>query len=101
MLFLKKQLYYWFEYLYLRFFTSAVSPYSNKSTVFEYSAGGLLAGAMYKLPMGGKAMVAGGVGGAALGTVAGAISVGIMKLTGTTTEEVRYWRRDWKERINR
>jgi hypothetical protein len=56
---------------------------------------------MYKLPMGGKAMIAGGVGGAALGTVAGAISVGIMKLTGTTTEEVRYWRKDWKERMNR
>jgi len=31
-----------------------------------------------------------------LGTIAGALSVGIMKLTGTTTEELRYWRKGWK-----
>lgn len=65
--------------------------------MFEYSAGGFLAGAMYKFPMGPKAMVAGGLGGAVLGTAAGAISVGVMKLTGTTTEELRYLRHGWKE----
>lgn len=84
-----------------RFFTTAVSTYRNKSSVFEYSAGGLLAGSMYKLPMGPKAMVSGGLAGVALGTVAGCVSVGIMKLTGTTTEELRYWKKGWKEASNR
>lgn len=86
---------------YFRFFTTAVSTYRNKSTVFEYSAGGLLAGAMYKFPMGPKAMVAGGLGGGVLGTVAGVITVGLMKLTGTTAEDIRYLRKDWKDRQNR
>jgi hypothetical protein len=52
---------------------------------------------MYKLPMGPKAMVSGGIAGAAMGTIAGALIVGTMKLSGTTTEELRYWRKGWKE----
>nr|SVE76083.1 EOG090X0FS6 [Daphnia hispanica] len=79
------------------FFTTAVSTYRNKSTVFEYSAGGLLAGSMYKLPMGPKAMISGGLAGAAMGTVAGVLTVGMMKLTGTTAEDLRYWKQGWKE----
>ncbi|XP_057369833.1 RPII140-upstream gene protein-like [Daphnia carinata] len=83
------------------FFTTAVSTYRNKSSVFEYSAGGLLAGAMYKLPMGPKAMISGGFAGAAMGTVAGVLTVGIMKLSGTTAEDLRYWKKGWKEAANR
>ena len=37
----------------------------------------------------------------ALGTIAGAMSVGVMKLTGTTTEELRYFRHGWKTASNR
>nr|SVE90836.1 EOG090X0FS6 [Daphnia sinensis] len=83
------------------FFTTAVSTYRNKSSVFEYSAGGLLAGSMYKLPMGPKAMISGGLAGAALGTVAGVLTVGAMKLSGTTAEDLRYWKKGWKEAANR
>ncbi|XP_046446378.1 RPII140-upstream gene protein-like [Daphnia pulex] len=83
------------------FFTTAVSTYRNKSSIFEFSAGGLLAGSMYKFTMGPKAMVAGGLAGGVLGTVAGAVTVGLLKLTGTTTEELRYWRKGWKESQNR
>nr|SVE88331.1 EOG090X0FS6 [Daphnia similis] len=83
------------------FFTTAVSTYRNKSSVFEYSAGGLLAGSMYKLPMGPKAMISGGLAGAAMGTVAGVVTVGIMKLSGTTAEDLRYWKKGWKEAANR
>jgi len=82
-------------------FTTAVSTYRNKSSVIEYSAGGVLAGAVYKLPMGPKAMFSGGLIGGALGTIAGAMSVGVMKLTGTTTEELRYFRHGWKTASNR
>nr|SVE75450.1 EOG090X0FS6 [Daphnia dolichocephala] len=83
------------------FFTTAVSTYRNKSSVLEYSAGGLLAGSMYKLPMGPKAMVSGGLMGTALGTVAGVLAVGIMKVSGTTAEDLRYWKKGWKESLNR
>jgi len=82
------------------FFTTAVSTYRNKSSVLEYSVGGLLAGAVYKFPMGPRAIFAGGLIGSVLGTAAGILSVGTMKLTGTTTEELRYWRRGWKTASN-
>jgi len=84
-----------------RFFTTAVSTYRNKSSVIEYSAGGLLAGAAYKFPMGPKAMFSGGLVGSGLGLIAGCLSVGIMKMTGTTTEELRFWRQDWKASSHR
>jgi hypothetical protein len=58
-------------------------------------------GSMYKFTMGPKAMVSGGLAGGVLGTVAGAVTVGLLKLTGTTTEELRYWRKGWKESQNR
>nr|SVE92713.1 EOG090X0FS6 [Megafenestra aurita] len=83
------------------FFTTVVSTYRNKSSIFEYSAGGLLAGAMYKSTMGPKAMVSGGLAGGVLGAMAGAVSVGAMMLTGTTTEELRYWKKGWKDASNR
>lgn len=51
--------------------------------------------------MGPRGMAAGGVVGGGLGTVAGLISVGLLKLTGTTMEEARYWQYKWKtERTN-
>lgn len=85
----------------ISFFTTVVSTYRNKSSIFEYSAGGLLAGAMYKSTMGPKAMVSGGLAGGVLGAMAGAVSVGAMMLTGTTTEELRYWKKGWKDASNR
>lgn len=41
-------------------------------------------------------MVAGAAVGGGLGLVAGGISVGLLKLTGTSMEEVRYWQYKWK-----
>ena len=80
-----------------RFFTTLVSTYRGKSSVVEYTAGGALAGATYKTMMGPRAMLAGAVAGGVLGTFAGGATVAIMTLTGTTTEQVRYWRSGWKE----
>lgn len=51
----------WYRGISIRFFTTAVSTYRNKSSVIEYSAGGLLAGAVYKFPMGPKAVISGGL----------------------------------------
>lgn len=46
-------------------------------------------------------MISGGLAGAAMGTVAGVLTVGIMKLSGTTAEDLRYWKKGWKEAVNR
>lgn len=41
-------------------------------------------------------MGAGALVGGSLGVVAGGITVGLLKLTGTTMEEVRYWQYKWR-----
>lgn len=46
--------------------------------------------------MGPKGMVAGGLVGGVFGTVAGVVSLGILKLSGRSMEEVRYWQYKWK-----
>ncbi|KAG5673832.1 hypothetical protein PVAND_003846 [Polypedilum vanderplanki] len=73
-----------------------ISVYRNEFTIFEYIIGGATTGALYKWKMGPRGMTAGFLVGGALGIVGGAFSVGIMKLTGTTMKEVRYWQYKWK-----
>jgi O-antigen ligase len=81
--------------------STTISVYRNEYTVFEYIAGGMATGALYKWKMGPRGMFAGGCVGGFLGTFAGLVSIGLLKLTGTTMEEVRYWQYKWKsERIN-
>lgn len=41
-------------------------------------------------------MVSGALVGGGIGSVAGLITVGLLKLTGTSMEEVRYWQYKWK-----
>lgn len=76
--------------------STTISVYRNKFTIFEYIAGGMITGAVYKWKMGPTGMAAGCLVGGGLGLVAGAISVGILSLTGTTMEEMRYWQYKWK-----
>lgn len=78
-------------------FTTTISVYRGKSSIFEYLGGGTITGMLYKLKSGPKAMIAGGVVGGALGSIAGAVSLGLMYLTGTSMEEMRYWQYKWKE----
>lgn len=50
--------------------------------------------------MGPRGMTAGAAVGAALGIVSGGVSIGLIKLSGVTMEETRYWQYKWKtERI--
>ena len=51
---------------------------------------------MYKMSLGLRGMAAGGIIGGALGGVAGAASLLIMNLTGTSMEDVRYWQYKWR-----
>ncbi|XP_053684640.1 RPII140-upstream gene protein [Sabethes cyaneus] len=73
-----------------------ISVYRGKSSIWEYLAAGGTAGALYKFNMGLKGMTSGGLVGLAFGGVAGVISLGILKASGTTMEEVRFWQYKWK-----
>uniref|UniRef100_A0A182YS17 Complex I assembly factor TIMMDC1, mitochondrial n=2 Tax=Anopheles stephensi TaxID=30069 RepID=A0A182YS17_ANOST len=72
-----------------------VSVYRGKSSLYEYMAAGSITGAMYKFSMGLRGMASGGLVGLVLGGLAGGLSLGIMRATGTTMEEVRFWQYKW------
>ncbi|KFB42184.1 AGAP001426-PA-like protein [Anopheles sinensis] len=75
---------------------TVISVYRGKSSLYEYLAAGGVTGAMYKFSMGLRGMASGGLVGLALGGVAGGLSLGIMRATGTTMEEVRFWQYKWQ-----
>jgi len=74
-----------------------IAVYRGKSSVYEYIAAGALTGAGYKLRMGPKGMASGLLVGGFLGTIAGGISMVILKSSGMTMEEVRYWQYKWRD----
>lgn len=75
---------------------TAISVYRAKSSVYEYTAAGTVAGAMYKINTGLRGMTVGGLLGGTLGSLAGLVSLLILKFSGTSMEEVRYWQYNWK-----
>lgn len=78
-----------------------MSVYRGKSSMWEYVAAGSTTGALFRMNLGLRGMVAGAVVGGALGIFAGGASLGVMKLSGTSMEEVRYWQYKWhKQRID-
>ena len=76
--------------------TTIMAVYRGKTSMYEYILAGVATGSMYKFNMGLRGMAAGGIVGGFLGTVAGGISVAILKSTGMTMEEVRYWQYKWR-----
>lgn len=77
-----------------RFFsaiTTTIAAYRGKSSLWEYLAAGGCTGALYKLNMGLKGMASGGIVGSALGGIAGLFTLGLLKLAGTSMEDVLYW----------
>uniref|UniRef100_A0A2M4CG99 Complex I assembly factor TIMMDC1, mitochondrial n=1 Tax=Anopheles darlingi TaxID=43151 RepID=A0A2M4CG99_ANODA len=75
---------------------TVISVYRGKSSLYEYLAAGSVTGAMYKFSMGFRGMASGGLIGMALGGLAGGLSLIIMRATGTTMEEVRFWQYKWQ-----
>lgn len=51
---------------------------------------------MYKFNSGLRGMAAGGILGCGLGGLAGVISLMVLKASGTSMEEIRYWQYNWK-----
>ena len=70
--------------------TTVVSVYRGKSSIWEYLTAGVLTGSLYKFSMGPRGMLAGGLVGGAFGTIAGGLSLLILRTTGMSMEEVRY-----------
>lgn len=80
--------------------STVISNYRNKVSVSDYTAGGVLAGAVYKFSLGPKGMVAGGFFGGFLGTLSGVMWSVMLKLSGIKMPEVysethKYFR--WKD----
>lgn len=70
-------------------FTSSIAAYRGKSSVIEYTGGGIITGAIFRLKLGPRASVAGAILGGALGTLAGTLNMAILYLTGTSTDQLR------------
>ncbi|KAH8375856.1 RPII140-upstream gene protein [Drosophila serrata] len=75
---------------------TCISVYRGKSSIYEYLAAGSLTGSLYKMNLGLRGMAAGGIIGGFLGGVAGVTSLLLMKASGTSMEEVRYWQYKWR-----
>lgn len=73
-----------------------MAVYRNKSSIVEYLAAGGITGSLYKVNMGLRGMAVGGILGGALGGVAGLLSLLVLRLSGTSMEEVRYWQYKWR-----
>ncbi|PSN37424.1 RPII140-upstream protein [Blattella germanica] len=76
--------------------TTTIAVYRGHSSIVEYTAAGALTGALFKCNLGLRGIVVGGGLGGVLGGIAGLASLGILKMTGMTMEEVRYWQHEWK-----
>ncbi|XP_037026165.1 RPII140-upstream gene protein [Bradysia coprophila] len=75
---------------------TTISVYRGKSSIYEYLAAGLLTGSMYKVNGGLRGMTVGGLLGCGLGGLAGICSLLVLKASGKSMEEVRYWQYNWK-----
>lgn len=80
----------------LRGIVTTISVYRGKTSIYEYLAGGVVSGSIYKVNNGLRGMAVGGLLGLALGGLAGACQLLILRSSGKSMEEVRYWQYNWK-----
>lgn len=74
-----------------------ISVYREKSSIYEYLTAGAITGSLFKFNLGLRGIAVGGLVGGGLGGVAGLLSLALMKMSGTSMEEVRYWQYKWRE----
>ncbi|KAK3915879.1 RPII140-upstream gene protein [Frankliniella fusca] len=85
--------------------SSAVSLYRNKEGILEYTTAGLAAGMAYRIHLGIRRIIVGGILGSTLGTVTGLINTGLFKIFGFSMSQLRdvnyslkiYKSRMWEE----
>ncbi|KAK5644505.1 hypothetical protein RI129_005805 [Pyrocoelia pectoralis] len=71
------------------------STYRGKNGILEHTLAGTVAGSLYKFKLGPTATVVGGIVGGFLGSGAGIVTSYLLRLTGMTMQEVRYWNYKW------
>ncbi|KAK9881748.1 hypothetical protein WA026_017269 [Henosepilachna vigintioctopunctata] len=69
--------------------STMISVYRGKNGILEFILAGTATGALYKWQMGPKGWIVGAVVGSFLGLTSGAVTYGILELTGQTMDEVR------------
>lgn len=74
-----------------------IGVYRGHSSLFEFLAAGALIGSFYKFHLGPKGMISGGVFGGLFGLLGGFLSTTILKLSGQSMEDMRYWQYKWRE----
>lgn len=77
--------------------TTIISVYRGKSSIIEYAVAGACTGSIYKFNLGLRGIAAGSLVGGSLGTIAGLVSLMLLKATGTTMEEVQFYQYKWRE----
>ncbi|XP_018333781.1 RPII140-upstream gene protein [Agrilus planipennis] len=73
-----------------------VSTYRNKHGILEHVIAGATSGFLYQLQVGPKAWIVGAGLGVFLGAIGGSCTLALLKLSGMTMEETRYWQNKWK-----
>ncbi|XP_030761692.1 RPII140-upstream gene protein [Sitophilus oryzae] len=74
-----------------------IQTYNEDYGIMEYVVSGGLTGFMYKFYAGPRACIVGTGLGSALGLMCGAATWSIMKFSGLSLKEARYWQYKWKE----
>lgn len=66
-----------------------IAAYRGKPGMIEYIGAGAVSGGFYKMNMGIRGLAVGTIIGGLCGTVAGASSIALLKLTGYTMEDIQ------------
>nr|XP_023019952.1 RPII140-upstream gene protein [Leptinotarsa decemlineata] len=77
--------------------STTIQVYRGKYGIMEYVAAGSLTGTLYKFNMGPRGWLVGGGLGSVLGLFCGGMTLAILKITGVSMEEARYWQYQWKQ----
>ncbi|KAJ8974028.1 hypothetical protein NQ317_001816 [Molorchus minor] len=76
--------------------STIIQAYRGKCGILEYVIAGGTSGFLYKFNAGPRAWIVGGGLGSVLGLCCGVITIGLLKLTGVSMEEARYWQHYWR-----
>ncbi|CAG9862573.1 unnamed protein product [Phyllotreta striolata] len=77
--------------------STLIQTYRDKSGISEYVVAGGLSGFLYKFNAGPRAWIVGGGLGSVLGLFCGVSTTLLLKLSGISMKEARYWQNHWQD----
>jgi len=80
---------------------TVMSAYDGENKILHFVGSGLIAGGVYRMNMGLRGMIAGGTLGSLIGLLAGSVTLLILRLSGSTLDDVQKWQTDMAERRER